>query len=502
MTMQHYLVSRSLALQEVFELAGNVSEFRFTDTGEVDPAGRFALYTDGNAFYLGKGNLAVGSTFTPYFQITSGNAVSIAGNSITLRPPGQSVASAAGATFSAVIIPAITTTLTGTTTITAMNGLGLNLGIPALTNTSAGLTLTTASTLYIAGAPTAAGNLTITNRYALLIASGNLAFGAAASILTAVGALTLAPVSGSDLALTVAGVGNIAVTVGTGTMTGVPIGTGWSFSGSPTISGNATFSGNIILSVVTGNAFDVTGANLRMADGARLILGVSDPQIYGNAGVLTFRTGGLDRLTLNAGAFAFQQASTISTTVGALTLAPVSGSNLVLTTAGAGSNVFVSLGPLQLGGAANTTANQFNPGTQGAASTTMFIGNASINVTSDVRVKSNILAYQGDALALLRGLPVKEFDYLEGARPFGGIYTGRYVGFTAQDLFQVAPWAVNTQGGADCWECRAGLRCELHLPWQARYEFTTGLIVKAIQEQDDEIAMLKARLAVLEGVVK
>ena len=174
----------------------------------------------------------------------------------------------------------------------------------------------------------------------------------------------------------------------------------------------------------------------------------------------------VERLRWTSGAFAFQEATTISSTsVGQL----------------------IFNGGLMIG--VNAAANQIDDASNGAGSTTTYIGNASINVTSDVRVKENILPYQGDALALIRRLQVKEFDYLDAARPFGGVYTGRYVGFTAQDLYQVAPWSVNTQGGADCWECRAGLPCDLHLPWQARYEFLNGLLVKGIQELADDDAL-------------
>ncbi len=40
--------------------------------------------------------------------------------------------------------------------------------------------------------------------------------------------------------------------------------------------------------------------NFKISDGNRIIFGVSDPQIYGNSGVLTFRTNGTDRMYLNA----------------------------------------------------------------------------------------------------------------------------------------------------------------------------------------------------------
>ncbi|MDP2659668.1 MAG: tail fiber domain-containing protein, partial [Dehalococcoidia bacterium] len=159
-------------------------------------------------------------------------------------------------------------------------------------------------------------------------------------------------------------------------------------------------------------------------------------------------------------------------------------------TAGATLNSgILTFSGIMIGAAA--TANMFDDATSGAASTAMFIGNASINVTSDVRVKENIVTYTGDALALFRQVNVVEFDYLDSHRPFGGVYEGRYVGLTAQNLYSAAPWTVNTQGGRDCWECRAGLRCEYHLPWTVKGELLDGLVVRAFHQVDDRLGKVE-----------
>ena len=91
----------------------------------------------------------------------------------------------------------------------------------------------------------------------------------------------------------------------------------------------------------------------------------------------------------------------------------------------------------------------------------------------------------GNALGLLAQLPVKQFAYSD-LPPMGG-YEGEYVGFTAQDMVKIAPWAVNTQGDSG-------------LPWQARYEFLNGLMVKAIQELERDVSTLRTQL-VRAGVV-
>lgn len=131
---------------------------------------------------------------------------------------------------------------------------------------------------------------------------------------------------------------------------------------------------------------------------------------------------------------------------------------------------------------ADSTNNQIWTASAGAASTTLYIGNAQITVSSDVRVKDNIRPYEKSALSLLKQLPVIEFDYHDDCRPFGGVYSDRYVGMSAQDLYRLFPWAVNTQGGKDCADCLAGRDCAKHLPWQVNHELLVGVLVKAIQE--------------------
>lgn len=129
-------------------------------------------------------------------------------------------------------------------------------------------------------------------------------------------------------------------------------------------------------------------------------------------------------------------------------------------------------------GATQTAASLISQSSSGAGTTTTYIGNQTITTSSDERIKINLRQWDGDATAILDALPVKAWDSYTQDAPVAG-YTGGYVGFTAQDLHKVAPWAVNTQG-------------DTGLPWQARYEFLNGLIVKGLQQ-------LNARLAKLEN---
>lgn len=133
---------------------------------------------------------------------------------------------------------------------------------------------------------------------------------------------------------------------------------------------------------------------------------------------------------------------------------------------------------------ADSSNNLLDDASNGAGTATLYIGNASINVTSDERIKTNVREWDGDASAILKALPVKAWDNYLSDAPQGG-YEGGYVGFTAQDMHKVAPWSVNTQG-------------DTGLPWQARYEFLNGIIVKGWQEHEQKIADLTTRLAAAE----
>lgn len=77
-------------------------------------------------------------------------------------PP--TIAAVNGTTYSQEKINTITVTLTGTTGVTALDGLGLYLDVPTVTDASA-ITVTTLSNLYVA-LPVAAGSVTATNIFA------------------------------------------------------------------------------------------------------------------------------------------------------------------------------------------------------------------------------------------------------------------------------------------------------------------------------------------------
>lgn len=221
--------------------------------------------------------------------------------------------------------------------------------------------------------------------------------------------------------------------------------------------------------------------------------GVTLQLLNGNTGAGAVNFGDSDDSNIgkleydhNTDAMNFRIADATRTTMSSTTITTTS--SLVFSTAGATITNSATAGAIVYSGGfmigANAAANQFDDASNGVGSTGMFIGNASINVTSDERIKEGLKLFTGDASFLLRSLPVKSWDRYTRDAPIGN-YEGGYIGFTAQDILKIAPWAVNTQGDTD-------------LPWTARYELLNGLIVKGWQEHDERISTLEQRIVDLE----
>ena len=136
---------------------------------------------------------------------------------------------------------------------------------------------------------------------------------------------------------------------------------------------------------------------------------------------------------------------------------------------------------------------------------TLYIGNASITVSSDSRVKNNIEDYTDSALDLLDQARVVGFEYdKEGIQDLnsdhGPSSRGRYVGLLAQEAVKWAPWTVNAGDAKDCPLCSAGKECEDHaMIWNAEYDHLVPLTVKALQEAKARIVSLEAQVAALQN---
>ena len=136
--------------------------------------------------------------------------------------------------------------------------------------------------------------------------------------------------------------------------------------------------------------------------------------------------------------------------------------------------------------------------TQGSGTTTHYIGNQTITTASDVRVKDDIVDWDGNALRLLRQANLKEFTYnLPGGGPqdagYGPNARGRYLGLLAQETIEWAPWVINAGAGKDCPQCSNGLPCknEAHSFWHVEYDHLVPLVVKGIQELDTRLSAIE-----------
>lgn len=105
------------------------------------------------------------------------------------------VVSATGAALDDVKVGAATTTVTGTTTITALAKVGIYR--PTITDASA-VTVTDAASLYVDNSPLAAGSVTLTNAWAIRVGAGNVSFPGTGN---ALGTITSGTWNGTAVAL-------------------------------------------------------------------------------------------------------------------------------------------------------------------------------------------------------------------------------------------------------------------------------------------------------------
>jgi hypothetical protein len=108
----------------------------------------------------------------------------------------------------------------------------------------------------------------------------------------------------------------------------------------------------------------------------------------------------------------------------------------------------------------------------------------SYNTTSDIRLKENINATHYSIADVMK---IKVADYNYKADKAKKVTAG----FLAQDLYKAYPEAV-TPGGAD----------EKTNPWMIDYGKVTPLLVKAMQDQQEEITALKAQIEDLKALIK
>lgn len=150
---------------------------------------------------------------------------------------------------------------------------------------------------------------------------------------------------------------------------------------------------------------------------------------------------------------------------------------------------------------ADSTNNEIDDASQGAASTTLYIGNASINVTSDQRHKTNILDTQWDPVGALSALRVRDFIWADPSdtASVNRNSRGRWVGLIAQEAVDVVPWAINAPDRG-CPICRAGQPCGRHEGfWHIEYEHLVALSILGWQNHEQRIVAMEVELRQLQG---
>ena len=252
---------------------------------------------------------AAGTGTSVGLNVGSGKTLSVAGTLITTGvAPTFGAATTTGAalttTFPAKIYAGSGTYTDNTTAAsgTAAHGTAVAIGNPAIAASNASVTYTSASSLYVNGAPSAGTNVTITNRYAIYVNSGNSYLGGDLSITGA-----LVPSSSFKRNILINGnflINQRVYVSGTATASGTYMHDRWK---STTTSSNYTFTQgtpNTTITIVAGTIAQI----------------VEDKNVVG--GVYTFSWSGTAtaRIAINgaatSGAYAASPITTASATAG------------------------------------------------------------------------------------------------------------------------------------------------------------------------------------------
>ena len=133
----------------------------------------------------------------------------------------------------------------------------------------------------------------------------------------------------------------------------------------------------------------------------------------------------------------------------------------------------------------------------GGGSSTLYIGNAAIQVSSDQRLKTNIVNTTMSAIDKIKQVRIVDFNWND---PNDTSYNNRnargtWTGIIAQELIDVFPFAIN----APRKEEDLSVDTESERKWQADLAHLVPVLMKAIQEQQTIIEELKARITTLEN---
>jgi hypothetical protein len=365
-----------------------------------------------------------------------------------------------------------------TSAIRATNTTGAiaSLGITPIAATNTGVTYTNASTLYIAGAPSAGTNITITNPYALYVAAGATNLGGNTAItgtLSATQTLTLSKVSGAADQLVISDTSNGAgLTIGADTnlyrTAANKLATdddlrfgndkGIEFNGTANYIRGSSATG--VVSVVATTGLAVTGT----LSATGTLSGGTSGTGYSFSG-----SAPATSLTLDSSGNFLVGKTVINNTVVGNELRP---DGQTYATRAATTDAEQTLHVFSSGAG----AYRFYVGMGG----TVFATSIVITAISDQRLKENVRDID-TGLGAIMALKPRRFDWKEGK----GQDKKNVAGFIAQEFEDVFPECVGTsKAGEDGIEYK-----------NINHETLIPTLVKAIQEQQALIAALTARLS-------
>jgi len=140
---------------------------------------------------------------------------------------------------------------------------------------------------------------------------------------------------------------------------------------------------------------------------------------------------------------------------------------------------------------------RFGQNSTGIGSATFYIGNAAIQVSSDVRLKENIEDTKLDALDAISQIKVKDFTWNDPSDTSVNNRNarGKWTGLIAQELIEILPFVVN----APRKEEDNSIDYESEDRWLLDQSQLCPVLIKAIQQQQEIITGLEARLSALEA---
>ena len=141
--------------------------------------------------------------------------------------------------------------------------------------------------------------------------------------------------------------------------------------------------------------------------------------------------------------------------------------------------------------------NQIRTTSAGGGSATLYIGNAAIQVSSDERLKTNIVDTSISALDKINQVRVVDFNWND---PSDTSYNNRnarglWTGVIAQEIVDVFPFAVNAPRNEE----DLSIDNDSESIWQVDQSHLVPTLIKALQEADDKINALTARIEALEA---